>query len=76
MADVWSEREGVAEPWDIIEDAFFLVLVLFLFLLVVFILIHGLSYIHMAFQREPTFSKYLKRTSEANHGGAIIINSP
>jgi len=60
MVDVGSEREGVAEPWDIIKDAIFFFFFLFLLLLVVLVLIHGFSYVHIEFQWEPTFSKYLK----------------
>jgi len=70
VADVGSEREGIAEPWDVNKDPIFWFLFLFLFLSVVLILVRGLSYVHIAFQYEPTFSKYLKHTSKANHGGA------
>jgi hypothetical protein len=46
MADVGSEREGVAEPRDIIQVIISSVHFFFLFLVVVLILTHDFSHIH------------------------------
>lgn len=46
MVDVGSEREGVAEPRDIVQDVILFFVFVFLPLLVVLVLTHNLSHIH------------------------------
>ena len=68
MVDVGSEREGVAKPWNIIQDA--ILWLLFLFFLTVSVLDRApLSRMHAVFRYEPTFNRSLKHDIEINPGG-------
>ena len=70
MVDVGSEREGVAKPWNIIQDAILWLLFLFLFFLAVSVLVRAsLSRMHAVFRYEPTFNRSLKHGIKINPGG-------